>query len=129
MTASKKDSSFLKIGNGELHIKAKPRFFGAVAGVSLAFSIASMGASLTLGSVKEDIEPVADKCLTEGTTNKCSKTELRQIIVHEDIKNKIADLNNFTIFWLSLSALSGLAGANIRTSPKKRKATGRTKSM
>ena len=129
MTASKKDSSFLKIGNGELHIKAKPRFFGAVAGVSLAFSVVSVGASLTLGSVKEDIAPVADKCLTEKTANECSKAELQQTIIHENIKNQISNLNNFTIFWLSLSVLSGLAGANIQASTKRRKTTGCTKSM
>ena len=113
--ASDSKGSFIKLGNGELHIKAKPKHFGAVAGVSMAFAVAVAGSNFMLHDMQENLSPIAEKCLVKDNYNNCSKAELKQAAIYEYMDAKIESNNNAGIFFLTLAIISGMAGLNLKS--------------
>ena len=102
---NEKEESFLKFGDGEIHLKGKSGVMALVGSICMAFSIAAMcGKSHVGGAITDEVKETASTCYQESSN--CSAIEWRKIALLEKTKAQVQALDStstlFTVLGVPL---------------------------
>jgi len=97
---NEKEESFLKFGDGEIHLKGKPGVLALVGSIFMAFSIAAMcGKAHINGTITDEVKETASTCYQ--VPSNCFAIEWRQIALLEQTKAQVQALDSTsTLFTL-----------------------------